>query len=122
MLWELSLFSLFAMPQLLGVLLYFRLGRLPRFLAFVLGVLVPTILFLYLGRIFFSAPLLEAAAKGEITCGGPVLSVAIVILTGTFVQFVAAFIIQLSLYFVFTLPDDRRTYVERKQRVSSSLV
>jgi hypothetical protein len=122
MLWTLSLFSLFALPQLLGVLLYFRLARLPRLLAFALGVLVPTILFFYFARMFFYAGLVEATAKDQVTCGMPFVAAAIMILTGTVVQSVVAFIIQLCLFFVFTLPDDRRSYVERKQRVSSSLV
>lgn len=94
---HLLLFSTFAVPQLLGVLLYFRLSRWRR-LAFTLGILTPVILFFFLSPLFFFAGLREAAARGELTCGMPALAAAFMVLAGSVVQLVVAFIIQLWLF------------------------
>ncbi len=99
LLWTLLLlFSTFALPQLLGVLLYFRLTRWPRWLALSLGILTPVILFLFLSPLFFFAGLREAAARGEVTCGLPAMAATFMVLAGTVVQFVVALIIQLWLF------------------------
>ena len=95
-LWRLlSLFSTFALPQLLGVLLYFRLVRFSRWLAFALGVLTPGLLFFYLAPSFFFAGLREATNN---SCGMPALGAAVMLLFGTAVQFVVALIVQLWVF------------------------
>lgn len=94
----LLLFSTFALPQLLGVLLYFRLARWPRWVAFPLGLLTPVILFFFLSQSFFFAGLREAAAKGELTCDMPAVAAGLMVLTGTVIQFVVALIVQLWLF------------------------
>jgi hypothetical protein len=61
MLWRLILLmSLFVFAQLLGVLLYLRLSRLPSWLAHVIGVVGSTLVFFYLSPVFFFAGLREA--------------------------------------------------------------
>jgi hypothetical protein len=94
----LLLISTFALPQLLGVLLYFRLIRFSRWSAFTLGALTPGVLFFYLAPSFFFAGLREAQVKGEVTCGMPVLAAAIMVLLGTVAQVFVALIVQLYLF------------------------
>lgn len=99
LLWTLLLlFSTFALPQLLGVLLYFRLARWPRWLAFTLGISTPVILFFFLSQLFFFAGLREAAARGEVTCGLPAMAATFMVLAGTVVQIVVALTVQLWLF------------------------
>jgi hypothetical protein len=43
--------STFAFPQLLGILLYFRLSRAPRWVAVIAGVIAPAIFFVWLAPI-----------------------------------------------------------------------
>ena len=93
----LALISTFAVPQLLGVLLYFRLIRFSKWLAFALGFLAPGIVFFILTYSFFSAGLSEAAARGEVGCGMPGLAAAFMLLTGTALQLFVALIVQLVL-------------------------
>ena len=92
----LSLASTFVLPQLLGVLLYFRLIRFSKWLAFVLGVLVPGFVFFYVAPAFFFAGIREVAARGEITCGTPAMAASFMVLLGTAFQFLVAFFVQLN--------------------------
>ena len=89
------LISTFVLPQLLGVLLYFRLIRFSRWVAFTLGVLTPAALFFYLGPLFFFAGLREAQVKGEVTCGMPALAAAFFVLLGVAAQVFVALVVQL---------------------------
>lgn len=93
----LALFVTLAVPQLLGVLLYFRLIRFSKWLAFALGSLAPAVAFFILAYSFFSAGLSEAAAKGEVGCGMPGVAAAFMLLAGTVFQLFVALIVQLVL-------------------------
>ena len=97
-LWTLlSLASTFVLPQLLGVLLYFRLIRFSKWLAFVLGVLAPGFLFFYLAPAFFFPGVREVATNGAPTCGNAAVAAGFMVLLGTAFQFVLAFFVQLHL-------------------------
>jgi hypothetical protein len=92
----LSLLSTFVLPQLLGVLLYFQVIRFSKWLAFVLGVLVPGFAFFFVGQAFFFAGIREVAAKGEMTCGMPAVAAGVIFLLATAFSFVVAFLVQLG--------------------------
>ena len=83
--------SLFVFTQLLGVLLYFRLARLPKWVAFIFCVVGTTFAFLYLSPLYFFAGLREAQLRGELNCGMPAAAAAVMVLIGTgFQLFIAA--------------------------------
>jgi len=83
--------SLFVFTQLLGLLLYFRLGLLPKWLAHGLCVVGTTFAFFYLAPIVFFAGIREAQHKGPVNCGMPALAAAFLLLVGTgFQLFIAA--------------------------------
>jgi hypothetical protein len=86
----LLLLSLFVSTQLLGVLLYFRLARLPKWLAHGLCILGTTFAFFYLAPIFFFAGVREAQLRGPVGCGMPALAAAFLVLIGTGFQLFAA--------------------------------
>ena len=86
----LLLLSVFVFTQLLGVLLYYRLARLPKWLARGLGVLGATFAFLYLSPLFFFAGFSEAQLRGEVTCGMPAMAAAFMVLIGTGFQLLLA--------------------------------
>lgn len=94
----LLMISLFVFPQVLGVLLYFRLNRFSRWLAHVLGVLIPAALFFYLAPSLFFAGLREAQLKGEVICGMPAVAAGFLILLGTAAQVLVGLIVQLYLF------------------------
>ena len=94
MAWRLLVFAtIFAFPQLLGILLFVRLNRAPRWIAVIAGTLAPAIIFFWLAPIFFFAGLREAYANGE-RCGMPVLGAVLALFTGTAIQLVAGLVIQ----------------------------
>lgn len=93
----LTLLSLFIFPQLLGVLLYFRLSRLPGWIARIVGVLGPALAFFYLSPLFFFAELRQAHLNGAASCGMPALAAAFMILFGTAAQFCTAVAIHILL-------------------------
>ena len=87
----LFLLSLFVFPQLLGVLLYFRLARLPKWPARGLSLVGAGFAFFYLSPIFFFAGMREAQLRGEVICGLPVMAATFMVLIGTgFQLFIAA--------------------------------
>lgn len=92
-----SLVSTFALPQLLGVLLYFRLVRFSKWLAFALGVLTPAVVFYFVGPAFYFAPIREAAEKGPLGCGTPFVMAAYMVLAGTVASLLLAFFVQVGL-------------------------
>ena len=92
----LLLISMFVFPQLLGVLLYFRLRRLPRWLAAILATLAPALFFFWFARLLFMFEMREAYARGD-GCGLPAMAAAIIILAGTTIHLVLALITQLAL-------------------------
>jgi heat shock protein HslJ len=83
----LMLISLFAFPQLFGILLYFRLRRTSRWLAVIAASLAPAILFFWLAQIFLFAGLREAYPNG-MRCGTPLIGVLFGLLAGTVIQLV----------------------------------
>ena len=87
------LISTFVFPQLLGVLLYFRLTRFPKWIAFILGVLTPPALFIFLAPSFFFDGLSEAQLKGE-RCGMPAAAAGFLLLLGTVAQAFVSLIVQ----------------------------
>ena len=96
--WNLILFlSLFVFTQLLGVLLYLRLARLPKWLARGLSLLGTTFAFFFLSPIFFFAGIREAQLRGEVICGLPVMAATFMVLIGTGFQLCTAAAIHLWL-------------------------
>jgi hypothetical protein len=98
-LWRLSLLvSIFAFPQLLGILLCFRLSRAPRWLAAIAGTLAPGVFFFWLAPLFLFAGLREAYARGEITCGMPALAALFFLFAGAIIQVFLSLIVQVVLF------------------------
>ncbi|HKU73206.1 MAG TPA: hypothetical protein VJR02_04765 [Pyrinomonadaceae bacterium] len=81
----LLLAAILVFPQLLGVLLYYRLRRAPRWLAFIAAALVPAIVFIFLSPIYFFAGVREAYARGE-GCGMPAMAATILVFAGTIME------------------------------------
>ena len=97
--WRLALMvSVFAFPQLLGLLLYLRLSRAPRWLAVIASALAPAIVFFFLAPIFFFSGIREAQAAGELTCGMPALAALLFFFTGIIVQLLGSLIMQALLF------------------------
>jgi len=88
MIWGwLTFFSALIFPQLLGVLLYLQLSRLPGWLARGIALLAPAVVFFLLSRLFFLAELRDSQLRGDVSgCGMPALAAAFAILLGTFLQ------------------------------------
>ena len=92
----LLLASTFVLPQLIGVLLFFRLVRRSRWLAFAFGILVPAGLFLYLAPLFFFPAGTETLNRSG--CGMPALAAALMVLAGTVAELIVSLPIQLYLF------------------------
>ena len=89
--------SLFVFPQLLGILLFLRLSRFPRWIGRVLGFLVPALSFFFLAPYFFFAGIREAALRGDVNCGMPAMAAAFMLLLGTGLHLIIALVVQLYL-------------------------
>ena len=97
LLWGLLLlFSVLAVPLLLGVLVYFRLRRFHDFLAHAVGFLLPPILFFYLACLFWVY--LPAKAHPNETCGMPLVAAVMMVYLGTFITILGSLIFQLALH------------------------
>lgn len=95
--WRLILLAgVLVFPQLLGVLLYFRLRRAPRWLAFIAAALFPAIVFFFLSPIYFFAGIREAYARGEL-CGMPAMAATILVFGGTIMQLGGGLFVQVVL-------------------------
>lgn len=94
----LSMIGLLAIPQVLGILIYFRLKALNDFLAHLIGFLVPPVLFLALAVIMLGAASQEIQQEGERVCGTFVGMMSLAILTTTGLQVFVSFIAQLALH------------------------
>ena len=93
-LWRLLfLASVVVFPQLLGILLYFRLSRAPRWVAAIVAALAPAVVFFWLDRIFMIAALRELYARGE-RCGMPAFGAVLLLFTGTAIQLLLGIITQ----------------------------
>ena len=86
----LLLLSIFLFTQLLGVLLYFRLTRIPKWLAHGLCVVAAALAFFYLSPLFFFSGMREAQLRGQVTCGLPALAAAFMVLFGSGFQLFVA--------------------------------
>ena len=94
--WNLFLvFSMLSLPQLLGVLAYFRIRRYQNFLAHLVGFLIPPILFFYFSWLFWIY--LPHKAHPHDGCGMPGAAAALIVLLGTVAQIAFSFIAQLML-------------------------
>ncbi len=98
--WNLfSFFSILSVPQLLGVLVYFRIRKFHDSLAHLIGILLPPIVFFYLaGGIFISSPAREAQAHGERVCGTFVGMMILFIFFLTGIEIVFSIIAQVVLH------------------------
>lgn len=94
----LLLISTFVVPQLLGVLLHFRLLRFSKWLAFIFGALTPPVLFFFLAPHFFFAGLREAASQRDVVCGMPVFAATVMVLLGIGAQVLIALMVQVCLF------------------------
>jgi hypothetical protein len=83
-------------PQLLGVLLYFKLSRVPRWVAAIAAALAPAIFFFWFTRMLMIAQLREAYAHGE-RCGMPAVAAGILLLAGTAMQLFGGILTQIIL-------------------------
>ena len=94
--WNLFLLlSMLTMPQLLGVLAYFRIRRYQRFVAHLAGVLIPPILFFYFAWLHWVyLPQKEHANEG---CGMAGVAAAFIVLLGTGAQIFFSLVAQLIL-------------------------
>jgi hypothetical protein len=94
--WNLFLFlSILTVPQLLGVLVYFRVRRYQRFVAHLVGFLTPPVLFFCHSWLFWLY--LPQRAYPDDAYGMAALGAVIVILLGTIGQIAASLIAQLAL-------------------------
>lgn len=90
--WRLLLLgSLFVFPQLLGILLYFRLSRAPRWLAALAAMLAPAIIFVWLAPILLFEGLRKADATRPV-CGMPALGGILILFAGTTIHLVLGLI------------------------------
>ncbi|HST53841.1 MAG TPA: hypothetical protein VLJ61_17665 [Pyrinomonadaceae bacterium] len=98
--WNLFLFlSLLVVPQMLGVLAYFRVKKYHNFLAHLVGFLIPPLSFFYLSAvILISSQTREAHSRGEEVCGTFTGIMFLFILFLTSLQTVFSLIAQLSLH------------------------
>ena len=90
--------SMLGVPQLLGILAYFRVRKHHDVLAHVIGILIPPILFFFLSQVMLNSSAREIQTKGERVCGTYLGMMAIMILFGTGVQMFFSLIAQLMLH------------------------
>lgn len=94
--WNLFLlFSILTVPQLLGILAYFRIRKYQRLAAHILGFFIPPSLFFYFSWLFWVY--LPQKAHPHEGCGMAVAAAAILVLLGTCAQIVASLIAQIIL-------------------------
>lgn len=98
--WSLFLFlGLLGVPQLLGVLVYFRVRKYNDFVAHFVGFLVPPLLFFYLAaRIAFSSAARQAGADGAEVCGTFAGMMSLAILLGAGLQMIFGLMAQMMLH------------------------
>ena len=86
--WNLLLLAtIFAFPVLLGLLLHFRLGWAPRWVAAIATIFAPAIFFVFLAPILLFADIRAAKARGEqIGCGNPAMGAILFLYFGTAIQ------------------------------------
>ena len=92
----LLLAAILVFPQLLGILLFFKLSRVPRWIAAIAAALAPAIFFFWFTRMLMMASLREAYAHGG-GCGMPALAAAFLLLAGTTLQLFGGIFTQIFL-------------------------
>lgn len=92
----LALGAALVFPQLLGILLYFRLSRVPRWVAAIAAALAPAIFFFWFTRLVMIAGFRAAYPHGT-TCGMPALAAALILLGGTIIQLIFGVFTQIIL-------------------------
>jgi len=95
----LALGAALVFPQLLGILLYFRLSRVPRWVAAIAAALAPAVFFFWFTRLLLAAQFRELYPHG-MTCGMPALAAAFLLLAGTVVQLIGGVFTQIILAMV----------------------
>ena len=94
-----EMFSPLSLPLLLGVLTYFRLRRYQKFLAHLVGFILPPILTFYFIIMVMNADFARMEAKyGRPTCGMPALAAVMLLFAGTGIQILFSLAAQLVLY------------------------
>jgi hypothetical protein len=94
----LVLLGVLGLPQLLGVLGYFRLRKYHDFLAHLVGFLIPPVLFFFIARALLFSSSQETQAQGERACGTYLGMMVIAILLGTGLQMGFSLIAQFTLH------------------------
>ena len=99
--WEFMLLAgILVFPQLLGILLYFRLSRVPRWVAAIAAALAPAVFFFWFTRLLMIAEFQRAYPNGRAPCGMPVVAAAFLLLAGTVVQLMGGVFTQIVLAMV----------------------
>jgi hypothetical protein len=97
--WKLIvLLGVLGVPQLLGVLGYFRLRKYHDFLAHLAGFLIPPVLFFFIARALVLSSEQATQSQGERVCGTYLGMMAVAILLGTALQMGASLIAQFTLH------------------------
>ena len=81
-------------PQVLGVLLYFRLHRAPGWVRVIASTLAPAVIFFFLAPILLFAGLREAQVAGKLNCGMPAMGAILLLYVGTIFQLFMSLIVQ----------------------------
>ena len=92
----LLLAAILVFPQLLGILLYFRLTRVPRWVAAIAAALAPAVFFFWFTRLLMMVQLRAAYARGE-RCGMPAVAAGFLLLAGTTIQLFGGILTQVIL-------------------------
>ena len=87
--------SILIFPQLLGILLYYRLSRAPRWIAVIAAALLPAIIFFWLAPMFLFAGIREAYARDPSGCGMPAAAAGIIFLFLTAIQLLVGVCVQM---------------------------
>jgi hypothetical protein len=88
--WNLLLLAtIFAFPLLLALLLHYRLGWAPRWVAAIATIFAPAVFFVFLAPILVFADIRAAKARGPVGCGNPAMAAILFMYFGVAVQLVS---------------------------------
>jgi hypothetical protein len=96
----LSLAGILVFPQLLGILLFFRLSRVPRWAAAIAAALAPAVFFFWFTWLLMVAEFRRAYPDGHAGCGMPAVAAAFMLLLGTALQLIGGVFTQIILAMV----------------------
>lgn len=94
----LELFSLLSVPQLLGVLAYFRVRKHHDLLAHLAGFLIPPVVFFFLTQVMLGSSVREIESQSGRVCGTYIGMMSLMILVGTGMQMAFSVLAQLALH------------------------